>query len=112
MAKNSKYNDLPRWVKKAYGRFERKLGNGVINVEKTFVGRTFLYHVKFETLGQHHYSQKWTIEKRYKGRNELIFLILALTAMVLFALLAIFNIERYYTGIFALVILGWLCFKL
>jgi hypothetical protein len=49
-----------------------KLGHRPYDMEKTFVCRTFFYHVKWKTNEQGKVSEHWTIKKRCKYDCEKI----------------------------------------
>jgi hypothetical protein len=71
-----KYDDLPTWVKKAAHRYEAELGYRPYDMEKKFIGKYYVYHVKWETVRQGLISEKWTRKKRHHIREIIIRMLL------------------------------------
>lgn len=58
--------DPPRWVRKAYDRWEEKLLTHAYGMVKHFVGKNYIYKVYCETVGQGQVELHWYRKKRIR----------------------------------------------
>lgn len=58
-------SDLPKWVIKAEGDWEIRLGCNPYDMKKSFIGRHYIYTVYFKTISQGRCSEEWKRVKKY-----------------------------------------------
>ena len=61
-----KIDTLPKWVRRAALRWELKLGHRPYDLTKHFVGKTYVYRIKYKTIEQGKVSERYYRKKRLK----------------------------------------------
>jgi len=59
-------NEPPRWVFKAWARWERRLPTHPYNMVKIFVGKNHIYKYYGEMIGQGQVKDHWYIKPRIR----------------------------------------------